>query len=254
MNIIVLVKQIPDPAVPVEPATGTPWLVKPDYPIIDETDRYGIEIGLQLAAGGGTVTLLSMGCTQSVDGIRQGLAMGADRALYVDDDPEHGSDVLTTARALAAVIAREGYDLVVTGTASTDGSSGVLCQMLGEILNVPSITNVTEIDTSGDGVTVHRQTPGGYDVVGFSLPAVISVTAGVVDPRYPTLQGTMNSKRKQIPHEALADIDASLVGVASAPAIVSIRTLPKREAGRKIEDKGEAYQEIVSLLAAQGVI
>ncbi len=252
MKVVVCVKQIPDPATPYTLEEGTGWLVRPSEQVLDDTDRYGVEMGLQLAqANEGTVTLVSMGPTGNAQGIRQALAMGADKAVIVEDDGLRGSDALTTARVLAKAISDEGFDLVIGGTESTDGYSGVLPQMLAELLGVPALTYATKVETDGSGVTIHRQTLAGYDVVETSLPAVVAVTAGVVEPRYPTFKGIMDAKKKPVETRTLSDLG---VEVAASQTVVSITNAPEREAGRKIEDDGEAYRQIVSLLEERKVI
>jgi electron transfer flavoprotein beta subunit len=252
MKVVVCVKQIPDPATPYKIEEGTGWLIRPTDQILDDTDRYGVEMGLQLAqASEGTVTLVSMGPTGSSQGIRQALAMGADKAIIIDDTELRGSDALTTARVLAAAIEAEGFDLVITGTESTDGYSGVIPQMIAEMLDTPALTYATHVETSGDSVTIHRQTAAGYDVVTSSLPAVVSVTAGVVEPRYPTFKGIMDAKKKPVETSSASDLS---VEPMATQTVASITDAPERTAGRKIEDDGEAYMEIVKLLEQKKVI
>ncbi len=252
MKVVACVKQIPDPATPYQLEEGTGWLVRPNDQILDDTDRYGVEMGLQLAqASQGTLTLVSMGPTGSSQGIRQALAMGADKAVIVDDPQLRGSDALTTARVLAAAIAEEGFDLVIAGTESTDGYAGVLPQMLAEILDVPALTYATSVEAEGDSVTIHRQTAVGYDVVTSSLPAVVSVTAGVVEPRYPTFKGIMDAKKRPVETKTAHDLG---VEVAVTQVVTAISPAPEREAGRKIEDDGEAHLAIVELLEQKKVI
>lgn len=252
MKVVVCVKQIPDPATPYKLEEGTNWLVRPSEQVLDDTDRYGVEMGLQLAqANEGAVTLVSMGPTGNAQGIRQALAMGADKAIIVEDDTLRGSDALTTARVLAKAIANEGFDLVIAGTESTDGYSGVVPQMLAELLEVPALTYATSVDTDGSKVTIHRQTAAGYDVVEASLPAVVTVTAGVVEPRYPTFKGIMDAKKKPMETVALGDLGAEKT---DGQTVKSITDAPERSGGRKIEDEGEAFAEIVALLEERKVI
>jgi electron transfer flavoprotein beta subunit len=252
MKVVVCVKQIPDPATPYQLEDATFWLVRPSEQVLDDTDRYGVEMGLQLAqANEGTVTLVSMGPTGNAQGIRQALAMGADKAIIVEDETLRGSDALTTARVLAKAIANEGFDLVIAGTESTDGYSGVVPQMLAELLEVPALTYATTVDTDGSQVTIHRQTASGYDVVEASLPAVVTVTAGVVEPRYPTFKGIMDAKKKPMETVALGDLGAEK---SEGQTVKSITDAPERSAGRKIEDDGEAFAEIVALLEKRKVI
>ncbi|HUG31578.1 MAG TPA: electron transfer flavoprotein subunit beta/FixA family protein [Acidimicrobiia bacterium] len=252
MKVVVCVKQIPDPATPYKLEEGTNWLVRPSEQVLDDTDRYGVEMGLQLAqAQEGTVTLVSMGPMGNAQGIRQALAMGADQAIIVEDDSLRGSDALTTARVLAKTIANEGFDLVIAGTESTDGYSGVVPQMLAELLEAPALTYATSVETDGSQVTIHRQTADGYDVVEAALPAVVTVTAGVVEPRYPTFKGIMDAKKKPMETVALGDVGAEK---SEGQTVKSITDAPERSAGRKIEDEGEAFSEIVALLEERKVL
>ncbi len=252
MNVVVCVKQIPDPATPYKLEEGTSWLIRPEDQVLDDTDRYGVEMGLQLAQESeGTVTLVSMGPTGNAQGIRQALAMGADRAIMIEDDGLRGSDALTTARVLAAAISSEAFDLVITGTESTDGYSGVVPQMIAELLGAPALTYATKVEVGDGVVTIHRQTAAGYDVVTSSTPAVVSVTAGVVEPRYPTFKGIMDAKKKPIENKTMSDL-----GVENrlAQEVAKITNAPEREAGRRIEDEGDAHTEIVALLEDRKVI
>jgi electron transfer flavoprotein beta subunit len=252
MKVVVCVKQIPDPATPYKLEEGTNWLVRPAEQVLDDTDRYGVEMGLQLAqANEGTVTLVSMGPTGNAQGIRQALAMGADKAVIVEDDELRGSDALSTARVLAETIASEGYDLVIAGTESTDGYSGVLPQMLAELLGAPALTYATSVETDGSKVTIHRQTASGYDVVETALPAVVTVTAGVVEPRYPTFKGIMDAKKKPMETKSLAEVG---VEPSDGQTVGSITEAPERSGGRKIEDEGEAFTEIIALLEERKVL
>ena len=252
MKVVVCVKQIPDPATPYRLEEGTNWLIRPDEQILDDTDRYGVEMGLQLAqAGEGTVTLVSMGPSGNGQGIRQALAMGADKATLVEDDTLRGSDALTTARMLSAAIKREPFDLVIAGTESTDGYSGVVPQMLAELLGVPALTYATHVEADDGSVTIHRQTMAGYDVVTSNLPALVTVTAGVVEPRYPTFKGIMDAKKKPVETMSMSDLGAE---PGPGQIVSSIVDAPERSSGQKIEDEGEAHLAIVSLLEQRKVI
>ena len=141
LNIAVCAKQIPDPATPYELDPETHFVIRPEDQVLDDTDRYGVELALQLAEPAeGTVTVFSMSPSGSLQGIRQALAMGADKAVIIDDDSLQGSEALTTARVLAAAIERESIDVVIAGTESTDGYTGVVPQQIAELLGVPSLT------------------------------------------------------------------------------------------------------------------
>jgi len=253
MQIAVCVKQIPDPATPYDLDPETHFVVRPDDQIMDETDTFGVEVALQLAeANEGTVTLFSMGPTGTQQGIRRALATGADKAVIIDDETLKGSDALTTAKVLAAAIAREGFDLVITGTESTDGYTGVVPQQLAELLNVPSLTFAKKVEASTDGsVRIERQTAAGYDVVETSIPALISVTAGVVEPRYPNFKGIMAAKKKPVDTVTAAELG---VEPATTQTIRSVEPVASREAGELFVDDGTGFERIVALLEETKVI
>lgn len=258
MKIAVCVKQIPDPAAPYELDPENHWVVRPEDQVLDDTDRYGVEVGLQLAAATeGSVTLYSMSPAGSLQGIRQALAMGADRAVIVSDPQLRGSDALVTAHVLSRAIARDENDLVITGTESTDGYAGVVPQQIAELLEVPALTFARHVDASNGGVQIQRQTPDGYEVVTSSLPAVISVTAGAVEPRYPTFKGIMQAKQKPVDQLTASDLGYGpndVGGIGSGQHVKSVTVIPAREAGEIVEDDGEGYQRIVALLEQAKVI
>lgn len=252
MRVAVCVKQIPDPASPYDLDPETHFVVRPTDQVLDDTDRYGVEMGLQLAEQTeGTVTLISMGPSGNLQGIRQALAMGADKAVVVDDASLQGSDSLATAGVLAAAIKREGFDLVIAGTESTDGYAGILPQQLAELLEVPALTFAKKVAVEGDTVKIERQTQTGYDEVESPSPALVSVTAGAVEPRYPTFKGIMQAKSKPVDTVTAGDLG---VDVATKQKIVSIRPAPERASGELIEDDGEAHLKIVALLEQAKVI
>jgi electron transfer flavoprotein beta subunit len=256
MKIAVCVKQIPDPATPYELDPETHFVVRPQDQVLDDTDRYGVEVGLQLAdANEGTVTLFSMSPSGSLQGIRQALAMGADKAVIIDDEGLRGSAALTTARVLAAAIEREGFDLVIAGTESTDGYTGVVPQQIAEILDVPSLSFARHV-AAGDGkVTIERQTDAGYDVVEAPLPVVLAVTSGSVEPRYPTFKGIMEAKKKDVELLTASDLGIEDIGADGAgQTITEVTMVEARQAGEIVEDDGEAHLQIVALLEEVKVI
>ena len=259
MKVAVCVKQIPDPADPgaLDPSTKT---LKRDMKLIlDESDSYGVEMALQLvdAAGGGEVTLVSMAPNSEVNGLRTALAMGADNAILISDEALAGSDALGTAKVLAAAIARAEPDLVLAATESSDGYTGTVPEQIAELMGLPSVTFAKSIETTDSGVNVQRQTEAGYDDVSCPMPCLVSVTAGVVEPRYPSFKGIMAAKSKPVDEVTIADlgIDAGAVGWAGAgQEIIAVEEAPAREAGEIIEDEGEAYQRIVAFLEELKVV
>ncbi len=252
MKVAVCVKQIPDPASDYSLDPGTHWLERPAEQVLDDTDRYGVEVALQIAdAHEGSVTLISMGPSGNLQGIRQALAMGATDAVLVDDADLKGADALTTAKVLAAAIGRGEYDLVISGTESTDGYTGVVPQQVAALLDLPSLTYATKIDTDGSTVSIRRQTTYGYDEVSAATPAVVSVTAGVVEPRYPTFKGIMQAKQKPVETLTAADLG---VETSAGQAVAAVDDAPPRQAGEKVVDEGEAHLQVVSVLEEKKVL
>lgn len=252
MRVVVCVKQIPDPASPYELDPETHFLQRPNDQVLDDTDRYGLEMGLQLAEKTeGSVILVSMGPAGNLQGIRQALAMGADRAIVIDDPELRGADSLTTARVLSAAIGREGFDAVIAGTESTDGYSGVVPQQIAELLGVPALSFAKKVELDGETIRIERQTDYGYDIVEAPTPVVITVTSGVVEPRYPTFKGIMAAKAKPIDQITAGDLGVTAI---AGQEIVSVRPAPERAAGEVIEDDGDAHVRIIQLLEQAKVI
>ncbi len=257
MNIAVCVKQIPDPAAP-QSLDSSNNLNRSGKLILDEADTYGVEMALQLAdkAGGGDVTVVSMGSASDVAGLRNALAMGAAKAVIVSDDSLRGSDALSTAKVLAAIIRRESFDLVLAATESTDGYTGTLPVQLAELLGLPSITFAKAVAVEDSVVKASRQTEEGYDEVTVPLPALVTVTAGVVEPRYASFKGIMAAKSK--PLEVLSVADLGLEGQVGAAGareeVVSVQVAESRQAGEKYVDDGDGAKKVVAFLESIKVL
>lgn len=259
MKVVVCVKQIPDPADPgaLDPETRT---LKRDVKLIlDESDSYGVEMALQLvdSAGGGEVHLVSMAPNNERSGLSTALAMGASSATLISDEGLVGSDALTTAKVIAAAISDQNADLIIAGSESSDGYTGTVPEQVAAVLDVPSVTAAKSVEVDGSTLKVRRQTDAGYDEVECPMPAVISVTAGVVEPRYPSFKGIMAAKSKPVDEKSAADLgfSADQVGWAgSGQEIVDVADAPQREAGEVIEDDGEAHLKIVEFLENLKVI
>jgi electron transfer flavoprotein beta subunit len=253
MNVAVCVKQIPDPATP-GALDADHTLKREGKLILDESDSYGVEMALQLvdAAGGGEVVLISMAPNDEVAGLRTALAMGAARAVLVSDPALAGSDSLGTAKVIAKSVERAGeIDLVLTATESSDGYTGTVPAQVAELLGWPSLTFAKHVETADGKVKIQRQTEAGYDSVEASLPAVVSVTAGVVEPRYPSFKGIMAAKNKPVDQVTAADLglDASQVGWSGArQEITNVEAAPARQAGEKFEDDGSGAEKVVEFL------
>src|SRR5438132_8201485 len=163
--------------------------------------------------------------------------MGAAKGVLISDDALQGADALTTARVLSEAIRREGFDLVITATESTDGYSGFVPQAIAELLDVPAVTFAKSLEFDGSTLKVKRQTEAGYDLVEASLPVVVSVTAGVNEPRYPSLKGIMGAKSKPLDRLGLADLGID-AGATAGQTITGVEPAPERAAGEVVRDEG----------------
>ena len=259
MNIVVCIKQVPDTWSERTLKTADSTLDRDAADaIINELDEYAIEEGLLLAeAHGGEVTILSMGPQKTSESIRKALSMGADKAVHLTDDGLAGSDALQTSAAIARVLERTGFDLVILGCESTDARMGVMAAMLAERLGVPQLSFASKLDIDGTTIRIHRQADYGYDKVEASLPAVVSVVEKINEPRYPSFKGIMAAKKKPVETLSLADagIDPAEVGLAaSATEVVSFAKRPPRQAGTIVADEGEGGVQAADFLAAQKFI
>jgi electron transfer flavoprotein beta subunit len=257
MNVVVCAKQIPDPAAP-QALDASYNLDRSGKLILDEADTYGVEMALQLVdkAGDGEVTVVSMGSAGDVAGLRNALAMGAAKAVIVSDDALRGTDALGTAKVLAAVIRRVSPDLVLCATESSDGYTGTTPVQLAELLGLPSITFAKSVSVEGSTLKVERQTEAGYDEVTAPLPALVTVTAGVVEPRYASFKGIMAAKSKPLEVLSIADLDlAAQTGPAGArQEIIAVVAAEARAAGEKHVDEGDGAQKIVEFLESIKVL
>jgi electron transfer flavoprotein beta subunit len=216
-------------------------------------------MALQLvtAAGGGEVSLVSVAPNNETAGLRTALAMGAAKAVLVSDPSLQGTDALTTAKLLGAAIRQKAgeFDLVIAGTESTDGYTGTVPEQIAEILGLPSVTFTKHIEIEGGTIKAQRQTDAGFDEVECPTPAVVSVTAGVVEPRYPSFKGIMAAKSKPVETVTAADLGVSPAGWAGAnQKIVNVAQAEARAAGTVIEDDGEGYLKIIGFLEQLKVI
>jgi electron transfer flavoprotein beta subunit len=254
MNICVCVKQIPDPNNPYELVNGR---LKRDVAsnVLDPGDEFGVEAALALTeAAGGEVTVITMGPEKSMEALRRALSMGAHKGILITDPALEGADALVTARVLAAAIKKAGFDLVIAGVESTDGYTGTVPGTVAELLGVPQATFAKSLAIDGTTVKVERQTEKGYDEVEASLPALVTVTAGVNEPRYPTFKGIMQAKTKPVETLTAADLGLSAEDIAATQSVASVDAAPERGAGEKIEDDGSGAAKIADFLKEAKVI
>jgi electron transfer flavoprotein beta subunit len=259
LNIVVCGKVIPASTVTIEINPETKRMVRKGVPHeLDPAAASAVEEGLRLTEkNGGTVTLVTMGISDGTIGIRNALAMGAASAVHILDDAVAGSDTLGTAKLLAAAIKKQPFDLVICATESSDSYSGIVPGQIAYFLGIPPVTFAKEITVSGDKLTIKRQSETGYDVVESPLPALVSVTSGINEPRYPQLKGIMAAKKKEIKVYSAADLglEAAQVGEKGArEKVLTVGRPPKREAGKVVTDEGEGGKQIADFLAEIKVI
>jgi electron transfer flavoprotein beta subunit len=260
MNIVVLIKQVPD-------TYSERKLDESDYTldraaadaVLDEINERAVEEALKLKeAGDAEVTVLCMGPDRATDAIRKALSMGADKAVHVSDEALHGSCAVQTAKALATVIGTLGeVDLVLAGNEASDGTIGAVPSMIAEVLGLPDLTHARTITVNGSTVTVERETDDALTTLQASLPAVVSVGEKINEPRYPSFKGIMAAKKKPVTTMTLADagIDAGEVGLANATSTVTDATpRPPREAGQVVTDDGDGGAKLVEYLVGQKLI
>jgi electron transfer flavoprotein beta subunit len=256
MNIVVCVKYVPD-------ATGDRTFDASDNTVdrvgvdglLSELDEYAIEEALRITeASGGEVTVLTVGPEQASDAIRKALQMGASKGVHVCDDAIAGSDSVATSLVLAKAIEKLEYDMVLCGLASTDGSMSVVPAMLAERLGLPQVTLVSEVSVDGSTVTGRRDGDTATEMIGASLPLVVSVTDQTNEPRYPSFKGIMAAKKKPVESWRLADlgIDPSQVGLDAAwSRVTSFEARPPRTAGTIVTDEGDGGVALATFLASR---
>ncbi|MFI9048819.1 electron transfer flavoprotein subunit beta/FixA family protein [Streptomyces sp. NPDC053427] len=259
LRIVVCVKYVPD-------ATGDRHFAEDltvDRDDVDgllsELDEYAVEQALQIkeAADDAEITVLTVGPEDASDALRKALSMGADKGVHVEDDDLHGTDALGTSLVLAKAIEKTGYDLVVCGMASTDGTMGVLPALLAERLNVPQVTQLSEVAVADGKVTGRRDGDSASEQLEASLPAVVSVTDQSGEARYPSFKGIMAAKKKPVESLDLEDleIEADEVGLeGSWTKVEDAAERPARTAGTIVKDEGEGGKQLAEFLAGQKFI
>jgi electron transfer flavoprotein beta subunit len=227
--------------------------------LLSELDEYAVEQALRVAeaSGDAEVTVVTVGPDDARDALRKALSMGADKAVHVSDEDIHGSDVMGTSLVLARAVEKAGFDLVVAGMASTDGTMGVVPALVAERLGVPAVTLVSELSVSGGVVSGRRDGDVASEQLEAVLPALVSVTDQSGEARYPSFKGIMAAKKKPVESWDLDDlgVDAGEVGLAGAFTVVeAVAARPARSAGVIVKDEGEGGKQLAQFLASQKFI
>ncbi len=261
MNIVVCVKYVPDAQAErtFNASDNTTDRENVDG-LLSELDEYAVEEALKIVeAGEGEVTVLTVGPDQAADAIKKALQMGADKGVHVNDAAIHGSDAAATSLVLAEAIKKIGadtaVDLVVTGMASTDGTMGVVPTMLAERLGLPAVTFASELTVDGGAggtATIRRDGDASTQTITATLPALVSVTDQINEPRYPSFKGIMAAKKKPVETWALADlgVDAGQVGLDAAwTKVSSFDARPPRTQGEIVSDEGDGGSKLAAFLS-----
>ncbi len=255
MKMFVCIKQVPDPNTTVSKLDpNTKRLMRSGVSLVlDPGDESTISAAIKLrdTVGNSELTAISMGPATAQEAMRRALAMGVDRAILVTDPALAGSDTLSTSRVLAAVLKKEGAELIFCSTESTDGYTGMVPAGIAEFLGLPQLTFAREITIEGSKAVIKRVTPIGYKTVESPLPAVVTIASGSYEAIYPTMKGIMGAKKKPFTQLGIAElgIDASQVGEAGArERVLVIGSAEARAAGQIVKDDGSAAQGIADFL------
>jgi len=258
VNIVVLVKQVPDTWAERKLLDSDKTLDRASVDVVmNEIDEYAVEEALRIKEAAGddsAVTILTMGPARAVETIRKALSMGADKAVHLTDEALHGSCALQTSYALAKVLETLEYDLVICGSESTDARLSIMAPLLAERLGRPQLSGARKVTVDGGSVRIERQTENGYDVVEASTPVIISVVEKINEPRYPSFKGIMAAKKKPLTTLTVADagIEAGQVGLVSATSSVeSFSNRPPRQAGQIVKDEGDGAVKVAEFLTSQ---
>lgn len=213
MEIVVCLKQIPARDAVLGLNAAADWIEEDDLsPEMNEPDSYALEEALRLKEKhGGRVTALTAGLAEAASGLREALAKGADRAVLIEDASFRRTDPLVTARALAAVIAREPFDLVLTGLQSDDAGYGQVGVVLAELLDVPHAAIVVEVEAGDGELTVKQELEAGwFQKVRMPLPALLTIQSGINKVRYATLMGIKKARSKPLERLTPAELGVGL--------------------------------------------
>jgi len=248
MRVVVLLKEVPDTYGDRALNLSTGLTVRDEgEQVLDEITERAVEAALNLPEA--EVVVVAMGPDSLAAAMRKALAMGADRAVHVNDPALVGADLTLTAQVLAAVAQREEAELVIAGNVSTDGGGGVVPAMLAELLGMPHLTQLATLEVADGTVTGRRVTEDEALELSAPLPAVVSVTEAFAEARFPNFKGIMAAKKKPFDVLSLSDlgIDAEDFTVPRA-IMTAVSQRPPREAGTKIVDDGDAAEQLAEYL------
>jgi electron transfer flavoprotein beta subunit len=258
MKIVVLVKEVPDTYGErrLDLETGLLDRESGDQ-VVDEIDERALEVALRYkdAHKDAEVVVMTLGPESAKDALRKGLSMGADGAVHILDDALAAADTLRTAQVLAAALKREGADLVVAGNESTDGRGGVVPAMIAELLGLPLLGGLGEVEVGAggaDAVRGVRTTATATTTLSSALPAIVTITEKSAEARFPNFKGIMTAKRK--PLTSLTQAELGLGSASAWSSVLTVAERPARAAGTTITDEGDAGAKVVAFLRERKAI
>ncbi|MMZ49598.1 Electron transfer flavoprotein subunit beta [compost metagenome] len=247
MNILVCLKQTFDTEEKIVLENGAISEDGVEF-IMNPYDEYAVEEAITLRdEHGGEVTVITVGPERAESALRTALAMGADKAVIVDDE-DIETDEYSIAKILAAVIKNREYDIILGGNMAVDNGSGQVGPRLAEELNIAQVTTITKLTVDGGKATIERDVEGDIETIEVSLPVLVTAQQGLNEPRYPSLPGIMKAKKK--PMERLTVDDLNIDGeVAAKTSVIETFLPPKKESGRILSgDVQDQVKELVQLL------
>ena len=241
MKIVVTVKLVPDPNAEKRIDSGSKRLVRTGVEtVLNPYDEYALEAALQIkekVGGDTTVTVFSMAPESLKETLRKALAMGADDAVLLSDAGLEGSDVWATSYATAQALKKVGFDLLIVGGLSDDGSTGATPGALAEHLGLPIVTNAVKVDIAGDKLIVQRETDTGHQTVSGPVRSVLTTALTFGEPRYASLKGIMGAKKKTIAPLSVADLalDKPVGAAGSKTELLNVAPPAVRGKGQVVE-------------------
>lgn len=263
MNILCLIKQVPDTASSVFPSADGKDIAREGLGyVINPYDEYGIEEALRIREKqGGSVTLITMGADKAEAAVRQGLAIGADSGIHIKDAALAHSDSFATAQVLVKTITtlKLEYDLIFCGKQAVDDDYAEAGPMVAEFLNIPFITLAVKVEfPDAKTVKVHRELEGEAEIIEATLPLVITCQKGLNEPRLPSLKGIMEAKKKAIKAVGLSELGLSADSVGSAASkieLIGLSLPPEKKGGKILEGEPDAVvKEVVKLLREEAKV
>ena len=253
MKVAVLAKEVPDLEASVKVADGGAALDIEKRKVLNFFDEIAVEAALKLKESvGAEVYAVSAGAGTGIEALRRAIAMGVPTAFLINDPALEGANPLTVARALAAFVQAEGFDLIIAGRQATDDEAGLVAPMVAEILGIPSVVGITVLEAEEGKVRVTRDTESGKETIDLPLPALVTAEKGLYEARVPAVTGVMKAMRAKIETKSLADLG---VDVAEPVKVLGYRPPARRAAVKMIPgDAGTAAAELVKLLREEAKV